>query len=128
MIGGAGNDSLAGSFGNDVLIGGQGDELDFVEVTDKITEGASTEGFDTVNTALAAYTLGANLETLVFFGTANATGAGNALANSLIGNIGDDKLDGGDGNDFLFGSDGKDTLLGGKGELTASAAASATTL
>jgi Ca2+-binding RTX toxin-like protein len=40
---------------------------------------------------------------------------GNAAANTLTGNAGDDVLIGGGGNDSLFGNDGRDLLVGGIG-------------
>ena len=48
-------------------------------------------------------------------GSANLTGTGNALANTLIGNTGNNVLDGGAGNDVLIGGLGADTLIGGAG-------------
>ena len=62
-------------------------------VGDVVIENAN-EGTDTVLAAIS-YTLGANVENLTLTGPANINGTGNALANSLIGNSGDNVLDGG---------------------------------
>ena len=49
------------------------------------------------------YTLTANVEALVLQGAGNLSGTGNALANSIFGNAGDNMLDGGAGVDVLHG-------------------------
>ena len=117
LSGGAGNDTLNGGAGNDKLIGGLGDDTYIVaEAGDTVTENAG-EGNDTVQTALASYALGANVDNLSYTGTAAFTGTGNALDNSIAGNVfGSNKLDGGAGNDTLYGGSGNDSLLGGLGD------------
>lgn len=67
------------------------------------------EGYDTVRTNLAAYTLPANVEKLVYFGTSNFHGIGNAENNDISGGAGNDTLDGGAGTDRLTGGAGNDT-------------------
>ena len=118
---GAGNDSLDGGLGADTLRGGAGNDTYFVDDSgDRIVEFAGA-GTDTVRTSLANYTLGTNLENLVFAAdmtrplprSINATGTGNALANSLQGGDGNDTLSGGAGNDTLAGGLGDDSLVGG---------------
>jgi Ca2+-binding RTX toxin-like protein len=90
---------------------------------------AVNSGTDTVRTALASYTLGttngsANVENLVYTGTAAFTGNGSALNNVITGSTGvdtlnglagNDTLDGGAGNDVLNGGAGADVLIGGAG-------------
>jgi Ca2+-binding RTX toxin-like protein len=116
LTGGAGNDTLDGMAGADKLIGGLGDDLYYVgDSGDTVTEGQN-EGYDKVSTTLASYTLGNNLEALVYTGTALFTGTGNALDNELTGGDKGNKLDGGAGNDHLIGGLGNDNLLGGAGD------------
>lgn len=99
LQGNAGNDYLDGGAGKDRMSGGAGDDTYIVDVAaDTVTELAN-EGTDTVRTALAAYTLGANLENLVYLGTGNFAGTGNALNNRLVGGTGADTLTGGAGDD-----------------------------
>ncbi|MNM74231.1 Poly(beta-D-mannuronate) C5 epimerase 5 [compost metagenome] len=106
LDGGAGNDVLNGGLGADAMTGGAGNDTFVVDnVGDTVTEAAGG-GSDLVQTSLASYTLGANLENLSFTGTGNFLGVGNALANTIIG---------GAGNDFLNGSNGIDQLVGGAG-------------
>ncbi len=109
LDGGAGNDTLEGGAGNDTMLGGAGSDVYIgVDAGDTITELAG-QGTDRVETALSAYTLGANLENLTYTGTGNFAGTGNALNNAIIGGAGNDVLDGGLGTDTLTGGAGNDT-------------------
>lgn len=111
LIGGAGNDRLVGGAGNDRLEGGTGNDTYVgVDAGDTVVELAG-EGTDLIQTALAAYVLGANLENLTFTGTGDFAGTGNELANTLTGGAGNDVLDGGAGTDRLVGGLGNDTYL-----------------
>ncbi|MBB2784818.1 UNVERIFIED_ORG: Ca2+-binding RTX toxin-like protein, partial [Rhizobium esperanzae] len=69
------------------------------------------EGTDTVQTALAGYTLGNNVENLTYTGSASFTGTGNALANTITGGAFNDTLNGGAGADTLIGGVGDDTYI-----------------
>jgi Ca2+-binding RTX toxin-like protein len=69
----------------------------------------ANEGNDTVNTTTASYTLGVNVENLVFKGTGNFSGNGNTLDNEIVGGTGNDTLIGGAGADHLDGGAGSDT-------------------
>jgi len=110
LVGGDGNDTFDGGAGADSLTGGGGNDTYVVDIAgDVVTEGLN-QGTDLVRTALASYTLGANLENLT--GTA-ATGqelTGNGLANAIMAGAGDDMLSGGAGNDTLNGGAGTDTV------------------
>lgn len=111
----AGDDTLDGAAGIDSLAGGLGNDTYVVDsASDKVVELAG-EGTDTVRTALASLTLAANVENLVYTDTANFTGTGNALANSITGAAGSDLLSGGADVDTLTGAAGDDTLDGGAG-------------
>ena len=111
----AGNDFLDGRGGADTLMGARGDDTYAVDVaSDKVVE-VSGEGNDTVKTVLAAYTLSANLENLMFSGAYGHSGIGNASANRIIGNAGNDILKGKAGADQLAGGAGDDLLVGGVG-------------
>lgn len=105
----AGNDRLDGGTGNDRMIGGIGDDTYIVDVVgDRVSEKAG-QGTDMVQTALARYALGANVENLTFTGNAAHKGIGNVLVNHLIGGGGNDLLDGRAGADMLEGGKGNDT-------------------
>ncbi|MNF40268.1 Bifunctional hemolysin/adenylate cyclase precursor [compost metagenome] len=127
LNGGIGDDTLNGGTGNDTMVGGAGNDIYVVDsATDVVTEGANA-GTDTVQTALATYTLGANVENLTNTGNGTFTGNGNGLANvitggggvdTLSGAAGNDTLNGGAGNDTLNGNQGNDTLNGGTGNDT----------
>lgn len=121
LVGGAGRDTLLGLGGNDTLIGGEGtantlqggtgDDLYIISVAGDSVVELANEGSDTVQTALGAWTLGANMENLTHTGSAAFSGAGNALANVITGGGGDDLLRGAGGNDTLNGGDGQDIAL-----------------
>ena len=115
LNGGGGNDSLVGGLGADSLTGGEGDDIFVVDhIGDAVVELAS-QGRDTVQTSLNAYSLTMNVERLVFTGPGSFTGTGNAEANEIIGRAGNDTLAGGGANDVLTGAGGIDRLDGGEG-------------
>jgi Ca2+-binding RTX toxin-like protein len=104
-----GNDTLNGGTGADTLIGGSGNDTYYLDNTgDVVTEAAGGGTADVVYSALANYTLKANVE----IGRADGTGAfnlvGNTLANQLFGNSGKNMLRGGAGVDKLTGGTGAD--------------------
>ncbi|MBX5151857.1 rhizobiocin [Rhizobium lentis] len=111
LSGGAGDDTLNGRAGADTLIGGTGNDTYMVDnAFDVVTENAG-EGIDTVQAALASYTLAANVDNLTYSGTAAFTGTGNDLANTIKGAAGADTLDGKAGADTLIGGTGDDTYI-----------------
>jgi Ca2+-binding RTX toxin-like protein len=115
LTGGAGNDTLDGGTGADTLVGGQGNDIFGVEnAADVVTE-LSGEGIDQVNTNLSSYTLGANVENLLYTGSGSIAATGNDLANAITGGIFGDTLIGGLGDDTLDGLTGTDTMVGGQG-------------
>ena len=110
-----GNDRLNGALGADTMTGGTGNDLYYVDDGgDTVTEIADG-GIDTVQTTLASYMLGFEVERLKFTGSGNFVGIGNELANILTGGAGNDALNGGDGNDKLDGGLGADVMTGGIG-------------
>jgi Ca2+-binding RTX toxin-like protein len=105
-------DFLLGTTGADVLVGLNGNDTYLVNnVGDLVIEGANG-GTDTVLLAsnITSYTLTANVENLIYTGSADFTGTGNNLANNITGGAGNDRFiatvdtakdvyDGGDGSD-----------------------------
>lgn len=115
LYGSYGDDTLDGGAGVDTMQGGSGNDVYIVNVTaDKPVEFVGG-GTDTVETGLATYTLGAQVENLTYTGVSNFVGTGNALHNLIIGGRGNDRLYGLGGNDTLRGGNGHDTLDGGIG-------------
>jgi Ca2+-binding RTX toxin-like protein len=113
VLGGDGNDTIDGEADADLLNGGAGNDVfDNVEAIDTVAGGA---GIDTVNTSFA-HVLAADAENLNLQGTANVSGTGNALANTIFGNAGSNLIIGLGGNDALNGGAGADTLIGGAGK------------
>ncbi|ANM09260.1 MULTISPECIES: M10 family metallopeptidase C-terminal domain-containing protein [unclassified Rhizobium] len=118
ITGGIGNDTLNGGAGADSLIGGAGGDAYVVDNAGDLVSEAADAGIDTIWTTLAAYTLGANVENLTYFGTAAFAGTGNDLDNTITGGAAADTLSGGVGNDVLNGGLGADRLIGGAGNDT----------
>ncbi|MBD2837697.1 heme peroxidase [Pseudomonas sp. JM0905a] len=115
LQGGAGNDTLIGGAGNDTMRGRLGNDIYAVTDTgDRVVEQAG-QGTDSVWTSLASYTLGANVENLLYGGSGDFTGTGNGLNNTVQGGAGNDRLNGAAGNDALIGGVGNDILIGGTG-------------
>ncbi|MGE5547687.1 MAG: matrixin family metalloprotease [Solirubrobacterales bacterium] len=110
MIGLAGNDVLDGGAGADTMAGGAGDDTYVVDDADDVVIELAKEGVDTIKTTLAAYTLADQFENLVFDGTGDFTGTGNAANNSIMGKDGNDVIDGKGGTDTLLGGGGDDTI------------------
>jgi Ca2+-binding RTX toxin-like protein len=110
--GSAADDVFAGRVGMaDQMTGGPGNDTYFVaDAGDRIVE-VTGGGEDTVVTTLAAWTLPASVEHLVFAGEGDFRGVGNTLNNRISGGAGDDWLDGGTGNDVLTGGLGNDTYV-----------------
>lgn len=100
---------LFDGYGMSTLIGGLGDDTYFVVPGTEVVE-AALGGIDTVETWGWWYTLTANVENLRLY-SANAQGTGNALANRLLGNDGNETLDGKGGNDWLTGGAGQDSFV-----------------
>ncbi|MDF8335002.1 cadherin domain-containing protein [Novosphingobium cyanobacteriorum] len=111
LFGFEGDDLLNGGVGNDTATGGTGDDTYVVDSTGDIVVELAGEGTDTVRTTLSSYTLGANVENLIYTGTSNFTGTGNALANVLTGSLAADRLDGQAGADVMRGGGGSDTYV-----------------
>ena len=109
-----GNDILNGREGTDTMIGGTGHDTYYVDnAGDSVVELADA-GTDWVAVTFS-YTLGPNLEKLVFIVAGDMDGTGNELDNALHGNGYTNVLTGGGGNDALYGENGDDQLWGGVG-------------
>ena len=105
LEGGAGTDTMAGGFGNDVYV---------VDNSGDLILEAVNAGHDSVRSSVD-YALGANLEDLVLVGSAAVNATGNSGQNTLRGNAAANRLDGGAGADMLVGGAGGDTYLFGRG-------------
>ena len=120
LNGTASNDYIDGGANKDNMAGGAGNDAYIVDNSgDKVSE-QGNGGTDTIYTSLASFDLSsaANVENLVFTGTAGFTGKASNNASTLIGAAGADNLQGGNGNDVLEGRGGNDVLQGGGGNDT----------
>ena len=112
----AGNDILDGGTGADTMVGGTGNDIYMVDTaTDTVTENAGA-GNDTVKTGLSTYTLGNNVENLIYTGAGTFSGTGNGLANAISGGNANDTITGGGGIDLLIGNGGNDSINGNAGD------------
>ncbi len=115
LNGEGGDDLLDGGAGDDTMAGGEGNDVYVVDSAADIVSEAAGAGTDEIRTTLASYTLGSNVENLVYLGTDVFTGTGSTLANMLTGGAGNDRLTGGDGDDTYRGLGGNDVFYGGAG-------------
>ncbi|MGV3552787.1 calcium-binding protein [Rhizobium sp.] len=105
MRGGKHTGTISGDYGNDTLITDK--------ASHRLIEGDGG-GFDTVKSTVS-YTLSDYVEKLVLLGAKNIDGKGTELADTLIGNVGNNTLWGFEGADRLDGKAGNDVLRGGLG-------------
>lgn len=115
VVGSAFNDTLGSSTSGHTLEGGAGDDTDIIGLAGVTVTEAGGGGDNTVQTNLAAYTLGGNLERLTYIGSAVFSVTGNAEANIITGGATSDTLSGLGGDDTLIGGIGSDILIGGAG-------------
>ena len=112
LVGNGGDDILDGGRGADTLIGGLGNDIYLVDNPADMVAEAAGQGIDTVQ-ASVSYTLGSGVENLILFGASALNGAGNAFANTIVGNDGNNVLDGGLGADTMIGGLGDDNYVVG---------------
>ncbi|MBR0850307.1 S8 family serine peptidase [Bradyrhizobium diazoefficiens] len=115
LIGGDGDDFLSGGRGSNTLIGGKGNDVYVVHSQNDVVVENPGEGFDTVFSLAADYTVADNVEVGGILGNTGATLRANNQGTELWGSGGNDTLIGGDGNDKLVGNGGQDILTGGRG-------------
>jgi len=127
IIGGTGDDILAGNNLANVLNGGTGKDIidgrggNDTIVYDPEDDLKGGDGVDSLDASLLTGDLIISIATQytdfenIIGGSGNDALTGNNLANQLSGGGGEDSLAGGIGNDSLYGGDGGDTLDGGAG-------------
>jgi len=121
--GGAGDDLLYGTAGNDILDGGAGaddmyglggqDTYVVDNAGDIVTEVWGDGAVDTVESWIDGYTLVGAVENLTLMGTGSIAGYGSHLPNYIYGNSGDNIIDGGSDWNHIWGGDGNDTISSG---------------
>jgi len=89
-----------------------GDDTLFTDRASHVLTEALGDGTDTVKSTVS-YTLSPNVERLFLLGNTDINGKGNARADKLHGNSGDNDLKGMAGADDLWGHKGNDRLFGG---------------
>ncbi|MEZ0168943.1 beta strand repeat-containing protein [Microvirga sp. TS319] len=108
--GNAGNNTLNGAAGADTLIGGLGNDTYVVDHEGDVVIEEDDPGNDLV-VATVSFTLAAHIERLSLSGSDSIAGTGNGLANTIRGNVGNNRLDGGAGADTLVGGRGNDIYI-----------------
>lgn len=111
------DDFIEGTAGADLLRGGAGnDTYVFNHAGDRIDEGTGA-GQDTVMSLrdVSLRSLDRDLENIELAGIAPLQAMGNAQANVITGNAGDNRLNGGAGRDDVQGGQGDDLLIDKRG-------------
>lgn len=104
--GGAGDDDLAGWWGDDVIVAGGGDDVVHGRLgRDALVGGAGDDGL-----------VGGFAEDVLWGGAGDDALDGGWCADELYGGSGDDHLGGGRGDDVLQGGAGSDRVEGGAGD------------
>lgn len=110
------DNTLVGNSAGNSLVGGDGDDVYYVQNGgDHVIEN-SDEGNDTVYSSVTFTIDDDDVEALILTGATAINGDGNASDNVLIGNTAINDLHGHDGNDTIDGGGGNDTLRGGLGD------------
>ncbi|WP_162148510.1 polysaccharide lyase family 7 protein [Asticcacaulis sp. AC402] len=102
--------SLTGNAGDNILIGGGGNDTYTVQNSGDSTVENANEGMDTVLSSIS-WTLGNNVENLTLIGINHVNATGNALNNVLTGNGGINTLTGGLGDDTYYVQNATDTVV-----------------
>jgi Ca2+-binding RTX toxin-like protein len=111
LYGEAGSDTLIGGYGLERLEGGSGNDVYRVFDSRVSVVENSNAGTDEVQTILASYALGADVENLTGLAASGQILTGNALANVITGGAGNDVLNGNGGDDVLKGGAGNDVYM-----------------
>jgi serralysin len=128
LFGDGGNDTLNGGSGSDVMLGDTGDDVYIVDSYRDVAWEYENDGLDTVKSSVS-YELSNNVERLILTGIEDVDATGNALANSLVGNVANNVLDGKSGADTMSGGKGNDTyVLDNAGDVVIEAAGGGTDL
>ena len=101
---------LDGGVGADLMLGGAGNDVYFVDNAGDVATENANEGTDTVFST-AHMRLSANVENLVLQGSADLQGYGNSENNAIYGNTGNNLLNGDAGVDVMLGGAGNDTYF-----------------
>jgi Ca2+-binding RTX toxin-like protein len=111
----AGADDIFASGNGQTLVGNGGDDVFHVGTYSNVAIGETGPGVSEVSTWASSYALPGGVDNLSADGTYGHALTGNADANVIAGNGGNDTLDGGAGNDLLIGNGGSDTYKFGVG-------------
>jgi Ca2+-binding RTX toxin-like protein len=115
IVGNAGANRLVGAGGQDTMRGGRGNDYYVVDSLDDKVEEMSGEGVDHIESSVSMI-IPVNVEDLTLTGSGALDGYGNALSNTINGNLAPNFLEGGGGDDRLYGALGNDVLRGGVGD------------
>jgi hypothetical protein len=108
------DDTLFSNTGVDTLIGGTGSDTFVVNNSNDVVIASAQSQKNTVFSSVS-FTLPANVQDLVLTGSANITGTGNGLGNTITANSGNDTLLGVGGNNTFIPGSGHNTIDGGPG-------------
>lgn len=117
LFGGDGNDIVQGDAGNDLMYGGLGNDTISAVSGNDTGYGGDGDDYMAAGSEAVAFYGGAGNDTL-FGGYAASTLDGGDGNDTITGYAGADQIYGGTGDDSLTGGDGNDSLFGGDGSDT----------
>jgi Ca2+-binding RTX toxin-like protein len=100
--------------GSDTMVGGQGNDVYYVDVSGDVTTEQANQGIDVINSSITK-TLVSNIELLFLTGSSAINGTGSSVANIVRGNSGVNTLQGAGGTDILEGGADNDILQNSTG-------------
>jgi Ca2+-binding RTX toxin-like protein len=110
VIGSFDNDTLVSSVSGITLEGDNGDDVYIVGSEGVTIVEEERGGYDELRTSVNTQRMDPFLDKMIFTGTGDFKGYGNAEANVIVAGAGNDVLWGGDGGDQFMGGEGFDTV------------------
>ncbi|MFB2552107.1 calcium-binding protein [Ensifer soli] len=112
ITGNSGDNRIDGGIGHDLMIGKGGNDTYIVDAfKDRVIEAKGEGDNDHVFASVSFSLRGQHIERLTLTGNGDINATGQSLANTIVGNVGDNLIAGGSNTDTLTGGGGRDTFV-----------------